>query len=153
MKFFSKFTNGFGGFILLLCLLVGLALASSQSAMAESEKIIGSAEDNGIKLKINSYAIMNHGQEMVVYYTVQSKFGQLIEAEGTSVIKKPDITIGDTRVQGNDTSHKKISNQEYQGAVKVLLPQYRPAISNVSFNTVSILNQKGQWTINFEIKK
>jgi hypothetical protein len=153
MKFFSKFTNGFGGFVLFLCLLVGVTFASSQNAMAESQKIIGSSEANGIKLTINNYAIQNYGQEMVLYYTVQSKSGQLMDEDGISLIKKPNLTIGDRRVQGNDTWHKKISNQIYQGAVKVQLPQYRPAVSNVEFNTDSILNQTGQWTITFQIKK
>jgi hypothetical protein len=153
MKFFAKCTNGIGSFILLLFLLVGFGLVTSQSAMAKSENIIGSAEDHGIILTINNYAIQNYGQEMVVYYTVDSQSGKLMDADETSILKKSDISIGNQRVQGNNIWHKKISNQKYQGAVKVALPQYIPATSNVAFYTDAILNQKGQWTINFQIKK
>jgi hypothetical protein len=148
----SKLTNCFSGFILLFCLFGGLTLASSQSAMAEAEKAIGSVEDNGIKLTINNYTIQNHSEELMVYYTVESKSGDLIE-NGTSLIKEPDISIGDKLVKGNNIWHKKISNGKYQGVVKVELSQYRPAISNVAFNTEAILNQKGEWTINFQIEK
>jgi len=149
MKGFSKFANGFSVFVLFICML----LVVTQSAMANSEKMIGSAEDHGIKLTINHYAIVNYGQEMMVYYTVQSKTGLLMDEDGISLMQKPNITIGNRLVQGKDTWHKKISSQQIQGAVKVMVPQYRPAISNVEFNTDNILNQKGQWTINFQIKK
>ncbi|MDQ6595555.1 hypothetical protein E2K98_26985 [Bacillus salipaludis] len=144
MRFFSKFTKA--GFALILSL--GFLLVSSQSTLAAE---IGSAEHNGIKLTINNYTIKNYGQEMVVYYTIQSKSGQLME--GKSLMNRPDFTIGNKFVQGNDAWYKKVSNQQYQGAVTVQLPQYIPASSNVSFNTDSISSQKGQWTINFEIKK
>ena len=153
MKFLLKFTSCFSGFVLFLSLLIGMTFASSQSAMAESAKIIGSAENNGIKLTITNYAIKNYGQEMMVYYTVQSNSGQLMDTNETGLLNKPDISIGHKHVQGNDTWHKKISSQEYQGAVTVEIPQYTPAISNVAFNTDAILNQKGLWTINFQIKK
>ena len=73
MKFFLKVKNGFGWLILLLCL--GSTFTFSQSAKAAPGKIIGSAEDHGIKLTINNYELKNYGQEMVVYYTVQSNRG------------------------------------------------------------------------------
>ncbi|OIK15911.1 hypothetical protein BIV60_07245 [Bacillus sp. MUM 116] len=144
MRFFSKFTKA--GFALFLSL--GFLFVSSQSTLAAE---IGSTENNGIKLTITNYSIKNYGQEMVVYYTVQSKSGQLMDSQ--SLINKPDFTIGNKFVQGTDAWHKKLNNQQYQGAVTVQLPQYIPATSNVSFNTDSISSQKGQWTINFEIKK
>ncbi|HEY2420540.1 MAG TPA: hypothetical protein VGI04_03965 [Neobacillus sp.] len=153
MKFFRGVTNCFSRFFLLLGLLVGLILANSQSAMAETENVIGSAESNGITLTINNYTIKNYGQEMTVYYTLQSTSGQLMDENGAELITSPDFTIGDKRVQGNDIWHKKISAQKYQGALKLELPQYRPAISNAVLNTETILNQKGQWSINFQIKK
>ncbi|MCM3567189.1 hypothetical protein [Neobacillus mesonae] len=136
------------GFALFLSL--SIVLVSSISTLA-AEKTIGSAENNGIKLTINDYTIKNYGQEMVVHYTVQSTSGQQID--GKSLIQKPGFMIGNKFVQGNDTWHKKVSNQQYQGAITVHLPQYIPATSNVSFDSDTVLNQKGQWTINFQIKK
>lgn len=145
------FLNGLSRLIFMLCLLVGLISVPLQSSFAKSEQVIGSAENNGIKLMINNYTITNHGQEMVVYYTIQSKSGDQI-AEDSGIIN-PDISVGDNLVRGNNTWHKKINNQTYQGAVKVNLPQYIPATSNVAFNTDTIFQQKGQWTVNFQIKK
>src|SRR3954471_99194 len=65
MKAFSKFTKGFTGFVLLFCLLVGLTMGSSQSVQAAPEKMVGSAEDHGIKLTIDRFAITDYGQEML----------------------------------------------------------------------------------------
>ncbi|MBT2725587.1 hypothetical protein J7E63_01370 [Bacillus sp. ISL-75] len=153
MKAFSKMTNRLGGFVLLLCFLVGGAWASSQSALAAPEKTVGSAENGGIKLTITNYAITNYGQEMILYYTVESTTGNLMDENGKGLLKNLEISIADNRLQGIDTEHKKISSQKYQGAVKVNMPQYIPATSNAALSTDAILNQKGQWTINFQIKK
>ncbi|MFB7303590.1 hypothetical protein [Heyndrickxia sporothermodurans] len=147
------FLNGFSRMIFLLCLLVGVASIPLQSSFAQSETVIGSAENNGIKLIINNYTITNRGQEMVVYYTIQSKSRHQMDENAKGLMDNPVISIGDNLVPGNHTWHKKINNQTYQGAVKVNLPQYIPATSNVAFNTNAILHQKGEWTINFQIKK
>ncbi|MEH7413951.1 hypothetical protein V7266_01505, partial [Neobacillus drentensis] len=141
------------GFVLLLCFLVGGAWTSSQSALAAPEKTVGSVENGGIKLTITNYAITNYGQEMILYYTVESKTGNLLDEDGKGLLKNLEISIADNRLQGIDAEHKKISNQKYQGAVKVNMPQYIPATSSAALSTDAILNQKGQWTINFQIKK
>jgi hypothetical protein len=153
MKAFSKMRNRLGGFVLLLCFLVGGAWASSISTLAAPEKTIGSAENRGIKLTITNYAITNYGQEMILYYTVESKTGNLMEEDGKGLLKNLEISIADNRLQGIDAEHKKISNQKYQGAVKVNMPQYIPATSSAAISTDAILNQKGQWTINFQVNK
>lgn len=153
MKTFSKMTNRLGGFVILLGFLVGGAWASSQSAVAAPEKTLGSVENGGIKLTITNYAITNYGQEMILYYTVESTTGNLMDENEKGLLKKPEVSIADNRLQGIDTEHKKISSQKYQGAVKVNMPQYIPATSNAALSTDAILNQKGQWTINFQIKK
>lgn len=148
---FSKVTNCLGAVVFSLCLLIGLTMTSSQSTKAES--VLGSAEDKGIKFTVHNYEIQNYGQEMMVYYTIQSASGAQMSEDEMGLIKNLDFSIGSRMVQGNDAWHKKVSNQEYQGAIKVDLPKYGPATSNVSLNTDSILNQKGQWTINFQIQK
>ncbi|WP_085991308.1 hypothetical protein [Oceanobacillus senegalensis] len=153
MKGSSKRTKLFSGIIISFCLLVGVILIPSQHAKAESEQIIGSAESNGIKLTINNYSIKNHNRELIVNYTVQSTSADFINVDETILIKQPSITIGDNRLQGDNLWHKKVSNQKYQGAVKVKMPQYSPAISNVTFKTDSILDLKGEWLIDFELKK
>ena len=153
MKTFSILTNRLGGFVLLLCFLVGGAWASSISTLAAPEKTIGSAENRGIKLTITNYAITNYGQEMILYYTVESKTGSLLYEDGKGLLKNLEISIADNRLQGIDAEHKKISNQKYQGAVKVNMPHYIPATSSAALSTDAILNQKGQWTINFQVNK
>ena len=153
MKAFLKVANRLAGSALLLCFLVGGAWASSQSALAAPEKPVGSAVNGGIKLTITNYAITNYGQEMILYYTVESTTGNLLDENGKGLLKNLEISIADNRLQGIDAEHKKISSQKYQGAVKVNMPQYIPATSNAALSTDVILNQKGQWTINFQIKK
>ncbi|MFP5109391.1 hypothetical protein ACSU6B_21905 [Neobacillus sp. C211] len=153
MKVFSKMTNRLGGFVLLLCFLVGGAWTSSQSALAAPEKTVGTAENGGIKLTITNYAITNYGQEMILYYTVESTTDNLMVEDGKGLLENPEISIANNSLQGIDAEHKKISSQKYQGAVKVNMPQYIPATSNAALSTDAILNQKGQWTINFQIKK
>lgn len=151
MKTFTKVTNCFGVFVLSICLLVGWTIASSQNSKAES--VLGSTEDKGIKLTLHSYEIQNYGQEMIVNYTIQAASDSLTNEDGMALIKDLDFSIGSRVVKGKDAWHKKIGNQKYQGVMKVDLPQYRPATSNVIFNTDSISNQKGKWTINFQIQK
>ena len=151
MKTFSKVTNCFGVFILSICILVGWTIASSQNSKAES--VLGSTEDKGIKLTLHNYEIQNYGQEMIITYTIQGATDSFMNEDGMALIKDLDFSIGSRVVQGKDTWHKKIGNQTYKGVMKVDLPQYRPATSNVIFNTDSITNQKGNWTINFQIQK
>jgi len=138
-------------FILSICILVGWTIASSQNSKAES--VLGSTEDKGIKLTLHNYEIQNYGQEMIITYTIQGATDSFMNEDGMALIKDLDFSIGSRVVQGKDTWHKKIGNQTYKGVMKVDLPQYRPATSNVIFNTDSITNQKGNWTINFQIQK
>ncbi|ULT59563.1 hypothetical protein L1999_14000 [Neobacillus drentensis] len=153
MKTFSKMTNRLGRFVLLLCFLVGGAWTSSISALAAPDKTVGSAENGGIKLTITNYAITNYGQEMILYYTVESKTGNLMDEGGKELLKNLEISIADNRLQGIDAEHQKISSQKYQGAVKVNMPKYIPATSSAALSTDAISNQKGQWTINFQVNK
>jgi len=90
---------------------------------------------------------------MILYCTVESTTGTLLDENGKGLLKNLEISIADNRLQGIDAEHKKISSQKYQGAVKVNMPQYIPATSNAALSTDAILNQNGQWTINFQIKK
>ena len=90
---------------------------------------------------------------MIITYTIQGATDSFMNEDGMALIKDLDFSIGSRVVQGKDTWHKKIGNQTYKGVMKVDLPQYRPATSNVIFNTDSITNQKGNWTINFQIQK
>ncbi|MBT2658675.1 hypothetical protein J7E81_26225 [Bacillus sp. ISL-18] len=153
MKIFLKTAKCLGGFVLLLFFLIGGTWPSTQSALAAQEKTIGTAENGGIKLTITNYAITNYGQEMILYYTVETKTGNLMDENVKGLLKNPEISIADNRLQGMDANHKKISSQKYLGAVRVNLPQYIPATSTAALSTDAILNQKGQWTINFQIKK
>ncbi|PKR83149.1 hypothetical protein [Heyndrickxia camelliae] len=151
MKMYLRLKYFLRAFVILTCLLVGWTFADSKHLRAES--ILGSSEDKGIKLTLDNYKIQHYGQEMIVHYTIQTASGSLINDDSLALIKDLDFSIGSSVVRGKDAWHKKISNQKYQGAIKVDLPQYRPAISNVVFSTDSISNQKGMWTINFQIQK
>lgn len=149
----SKLTNFSRIIISFLCLLVLLGVSTPHGAMAEMGEIVGSVEDQGIKLTVNRYDLQNHSTELIVYYTVETMSTDHISENITNLIKRPDISIGDNPVKGKSIWQKKISNQKYQGAVKAELSQYRPEIAYVAFHTNSILNKKGNWEVNFQIHK
>lgn len=151
MKNYSRVRKCLGVFVLALCLIVGWTCTSSQSSSAES--VLGSTEDKGIKLTLHNYEIQNYGQEMIVNYTVQAKSGSLMDENGMALIKDLNFSIGSRVIQGKDAWHKKVGNQTYQGVIKVDLPQYRSATSDVILSTDSISNQNGEWSINFQIQK
>ncbi|MFC4619528.1 hypothetical protein ACFO4N_12475 [Camelliibacillus cellulosilyticus] len=150
MKHLRKWNIRTSGLILVLCLFISLTMTSTYQAKAEAGKVLGSAQDKGITLSVNQYAIINHGQELVVYYTVETS-SAAPNHDVPSLIHRPDFSIGDRLVQGQPKGYKKISSQKYAGTLKVDLPQYRPAVTNVELRTDTILNQKGQWTVGFKI--
>ncbi|HET7578599.1 MAG TPA: hypothetical protein VFK33_04885 [Bacillales bacterium] len=146
----SRFTVQVSAFVLYLSLFVGLTFTHPTGAAAQTNKIMGSATDNGITLTINGYSFINNGQGVKLYYTIQSTSSR--GAAAKNLMAKPDILIGDNLLHGTNEQHQKISPQKYTGTINVRLPDYRHVPSYVEFNTYGILNQRGQWTVDFTIK-
>ena len=148
MRNLSKYTVRFSGIALFICLLISFASPALTSAESLNQGL-GSAEDNGIKLTINSYSIVNHGQNIRLYYTIHSNSTIEVNPHATSLMESPHIWIEHTLVRENSDTFKKVGNNLYKGTIEAQLHQYRPENPHMTFKTHGILNQKGQWTIRF----
>jgi hypothetical protein len=126
-------------------------LASHPLASAEtvSNQGLGSAEDNGIRLTIDGYSIIDHGQKIRLHYTIQSISDVHVDPHASSLMESPHIWIEHTLVRENFDSFKKVGEHEYKGMIEAQLHQYRPENPHMTFKTHAIFNQKGQWTIRF----
>ncbi|GIN87866.1 hypothetical protein J6TS2_42520 [Heyndrickxia sporothermodurans] len=136
----------------LICLLFSFASTTLINAETQSSQGLGSSEDNGIKLTINSYSIVNHGQSILLNYTIHSNSNIQVNPDATSLIENPYIWIGHTLVREESESFKRVSNNEYKGTITAQLQHYRPDNSEMSIHTHGLLNQKGQWTVKFILR-
>ncbi|MDP4161669.1 MAG: DUF4179 domain-containing protein [Bacillota bacterium] len=149
MRNLSKYNVRFIGVAILICLLFGCASPTLVSAESQSNQGLGSIEDNGIKLTITGYSIVNSGQNIRLYYTIHSNSNIQVNPHATSLMESPHIWIGHTLVRENSDSYKKVSNNEYKGTIEAQLQHYRPETPHMTFKTHGILNQKGEWTVRF----
>ncbi|WHY69764.1 hypothetical protein [Neobacillus sp. SuZ13] len=150
MRKLPIYTVRFIGVALCISLLFGFAYPTLTNA--QSSKGLGSSEDNGIRLTINDYSIINHGQDIQLHYTITSNSNIQVSSNTKSLITNPYIWIGNTLIREESESFKKISNNEYKGTILAQLQHYRSDNSELSFHTHGIMNQTGQWTVNFKIK-
>ncbi|MBL5768808.1 hypothetical protein B5V88_12460 [Heyndrickxia sporothermodurans] len=150
MRNLSKNTMQFsGGVALLICLLIGFASPTLTSAESMSNQGLGSAEVNGIKLTINGYSIVNHGQNIRLYYTIHSKSDIQVNPNAKSLMASPHIWVAHTLVRETSDTFKKVGKNEYKGTIEAQLHQYRPEKPHVTFKTDGIFNQNGEWAIDF----
>jgi len=150
MRKLPNYTLQFIGAALCISLLFGFAYPTLSNA--QSSKGLGSSEDNGIRLTINDYSIINHGQNIQLHYTIYSNSNIQVSSNTKSLIDNPHIWIGHTLVREESESFKKVSNNEYKGTIIAQLQHYRSDNPELSFHTHGLLNQKGQWTVNFMLK-
>lgn len=150
MRKFTNYTVRFIGVALFISLLFGFAYPTLTNAQAN--RSLGSSEDNGIRLEINNYSIINDGQDIQLNYTIYTNSNIQISPNRKSLIENPYIWIGHTLVREEAESFKKISNNEYRGTIIAQMHHYRPDRAELSFHTHGIMNQKGQWTVNFPLR-
>jgi hypothetical protein len=152
MRKLSKYTVRFIGIALLISLVFGFASATLINAATQSSRGLGSSEDNGIKLTINDFSIINHGQNIKLHYIINTNSNIQVNPNATSLIENPFIWLGHTLVREQSETFKRVSQNEYRGTIVAQLHHYRPDSPQVSFHTHGILNQKGQWTVEFTLK-
>jgi hypothetical protein len=148
MRNLTKYTVRFRAIAFFLCLLIGFASPALTSAESLNQGL-GSAEDNGIKLTLNGYSIVNHGHTIRLNYTIHSNSNIQVDPYAKSLMASPHIWIEHTLVRENSDTFKKVGNNLYKGTIEAQLHQYRPENPHMTFKTHGILNQKGQWTIRF----
>lgn len=137
--------------ILSLCLLTTSVAFSAANGTLEKGKtsLNQSTKVHDITFTINDYSINNN--KLIVNYTVESKATHNTD-KTISLIERPDIFIGDKLIHGDTESYKKINKNKYIGTAEATLPQDLSNKFAVKFNTDAILNQEGQWTIDFKVK-
>jgi len=148
MRNLTKYTVRFIGVVLFISLTFGFASPTLINAQSQ----LGSSVDNGIRLTINDYSIINHGQNIVLHYTIRSNSNIQIKPGTTSLVENPHIWIGHTLVREEKETFKRVSNNEYKGTIIAQLQHYRPDNSTMSIHTHGLLNQKGQWTVKFTLR-
>lgn len=146
MKSFSKLTVRATGFVLLFCLLAGMAFVSPINTKAQ----IGSAHDKGITITIDHVSRIDHGKRLKVDYTVQSS--RQVNQNAGSPIENPHIWFGDSMVRGHSVFSKKTGPNIYKGTIVSPLHQYSTPGDQVTFYTYSILNQRGRWKVQFYLQ-
>lgn len=136
--------------ILATSLVFGAAFVSSTQTQAkESTNVEKSVTDKGVTFTINNYSVTDN--KLLVNYTVESDKDQKLN--NSTLIEKPDISINGQRLNVSDTqSHKKV-NGKYQGVEELVLPKGTSDNFDLTFNTDSILNTEGKWTIEFPVNE
>ena len=148
MRNLSKYTLCFSSVALFICLLISFVSPASTSAESQNQGL-GSAEDNGIKLTIDGYTIVNHGQNIRLNYTIHSNSDVQVDPNTRSLMESPHIWIEHTLVRETSDTFKKVGKNEYKGTIEAQLQHYRPESPHLTFDTHGIFNQKGDWTIRF----
>lgn len=135
--------------LLFLSLLTTVVFASANESLDKDKTSLNQeTTDQGITLNVNSYSIKNN--KLKVNYTIQSKEKYKLEPGG--LVERPDVVIADKLTHATALKHEKISDLKYTGSSEIDLPKDLPKQFNVKFNTDAILNQAGQWTIEFKVK-
>jgi hypothetical protein len=148
MRNLSKYTVRFSSVALFICLLISCVSPALTSAESQNQGL-GSAEDNGIKLTIDGYTIVNHGQNIRLNYTIHTNSNVQVDPNTTSLMESPHIWIEHTLVRETSDTYKKVGKNEYKGTIEAQLNHYRPESPHMTFDTHGIFNQKGDWTIRF----
>ncbi|MGG1398192.1 hypothetical protein ABE288_10360 [Bacillus salipaludis] len=148
MRNLSKYTVRFSSFALFICLLTSFVFPALTSAESQNQGL-GSAEDNGIKLTIDGYTIVNHGQNIRLNYTIHTNSDVQVDPNTRSLMESPHIWIEHTLVRETSDTFKKVGKNEYKGTIEAQLHHYRPESPHMTFDTHRIFNQKGDWTIRF----
>lgn len=152
-QFSIKFSAISFAISLLLCLLVSINYVSAE----EKVPVNRSAIDGDIMLTVNGYSIKNNGQTIAVYYSVKcdTTCKEVDKTTMGTLIERPDVHFVDKLTHGDSSRFKKISKNKYNGVEEITIPKFKPKRKSgfhVSFNTDTILDKEGQWTIEWNVR-
>jgi hypothetical protein len=110
-----------------------------------------SVTDNGITLTINE--AVKDGQERIsIEVRIKSEKDIKLAEPNDMVMERPDISInGGTINAGASYQINKIGKNEYGGMIDIIPDSELPNHYDVKFNVDALLNQPGQWTIDFSL--
>lgn len=145
----SRFLVCFGVFVLAFCALAFNSLAyDGGCGKTHYASVKRSAKTQGIKFTLDKYAVENN--KLIVFYSVKSPSDS--DEKINSLIENPDIHVANKLIRGNLDTFRKVGKGQYKGRVEANLPENIGDRFKVSFNTDSILNKEGQWTVHFKVK-
>lgn len=135
--------------IVTLCIITVAAFASANGTLhKEKTPLNQTTKAKDITLTLDNYSIKNN--DLMIEYTVKSEGENDLEPRG--LLERPDVVIAGELEHAYSQTHKKIGEGKYTGSAKIKLPKNISNNFEVEFNTDAILNQEGQWTVNFKVK-
>jgi hypothetical protein len=110
-----------------------------------------SVTDNGITLTINQVLKDGHERISMEVRIKSEKEINLVEPND-SVMERPDISINGGTINAGASYHiTKIGKNEYGGMIDIIPDTELPKHYDVKFNVDTLLNEPGQWTIDFSL--
>lgn len=155
--------------ILLLAFLIGVSTLFNDKGIeqvlanepqARKYDINKSTRDNGITFTI--YNVVKNGNQLNLEYEMRSENdipkieASIANPKGKSVvfIEKPDIYINGKNFDfSGPISHKKVGKNKYKGTIGINSVENIPEKFDMKVNIDCLLEQEGQWTIEFPIKE
>lgn len=109
-----------------------------------------SVSDNGITFTIGDVVKDGHERIGLEYHIKSEKNLKFDETKDRIV--DPDILINGKRINAvSRVNIKKVGKNEYRGVIEIIPEEELPNNYDVKFNLDAVLNQLGQWSINFSL--
>jgi hypothetical protein len=141
----STFVFGF-----MVCFIKFNEETSAQKIERTLKPINKSVSDNGITFTIGN--VIKDGRERITFeYVIKCKKDPKFENIGV-IMEKPDIYINGKWINHSSTEHyQKAGKNEYRGVIEIRPVYELPNHYDVKFNVDQLLDQPGQWTIDFSL--
>ncbi|MGK9185524.1 DUF4179 domain-containing protein [Priestia filamentosa] len=138
---------------IVVCLLVSMMSILPNDTHADEVIRLGkSSTDKGISFTIDDF--FYNGNKLVIDYTVESKTAQKIDETHPNLLEKLDVSINGKPINSiSYQGHQKVAKNKYRGVIEINPPEGTPDHFALKFNTDSIFDQEGQWTIDFPVNK
>jgi hypothetical protein len=145
------FTIGVAVLVLLTSFLFSFNEASAKKIERNLVDVNKSVTDNGITLTVSQ--VMKDGHERIsMEVRIKSEKDIKLSEPNDTVMERPDISINKGKINAGSSTHiTKIGENEYAGMVDIIPEQELPNHYDVKFNVDALLNQPGQWTIDFSL--
>ncbi|MEV5037025.1 hypothetical protein CN563_15750 [Bacillus sp. AFS026049] len=107
--------------------------------------------DNGITFTIGD--VVKDGHERIgLEYHIKSEKNLKFDVTKDRIVD-PDISINGKRINAvfRVLNAEKIGKNQYRGVIEILPEEELPNHYDVKFNLDAVLNQLGQWSINFSL--
>jgi len=147
----QTFTIGAVFLALITTFIFSFNVVSAKKIERELVDVNKSVTDNGITLTFNQAVKDGHERISMEVRIKSEKDINLVEPNDT-VMERPDISINGGKINAGASYHiTKIGKNEYGGMIDIIPDAELPKNYDVKFNVDALLNQPGQWTIDFSL--